>query len=105
MELGVKDRMVLLSVLSGAEGNLTELRVLRDLQREVGFSEEELVAIGITSDEGRTMWNPEAEQPKDIEIGEAAKGIVVRKLKELNRQGKLTAEMLDLVDKFPEVEG
>ena len=105
MELGVKDRVVLLAVLSGAEGNLTEVRVLRELQNEVSFSDEEIVSLGLQSDKGRTVWDPDTEQVKDVEFGEAAKGIIVRKLKELNRQGQLTADHLDLVDKFPEVEG
>lgn len=105
MELGVKDRVVLLAVLAGCEGNLTELRVLRELQSELSFSDEEIISLGLESDEGRTAWKPEAEQSKEIEFGDAAKGIIVRKLKELNRQGKLSADMLELVEKFPEVEG
>ncbi len=109
MELGVKDRLMLLSVLTGCEGNLTELRVLRELQSEVSFSDEELVAFGLVQQEtptgGRAQWDLSKEQPKDIEFGDAAKGIIVRRLRELNRQGKLMADLLDLVEKFPEVEG
>lgn len=102
MELTVKERLVLLQTLPPT-GNLTELRIIRELKESLSFSEEEHEQFGIVYDGERVAWQDTA-ATKEIEIGDVARGIIVRRLKELNRQGQLAEDHLDIIDKFPEVE-
>lgn len=104
MELDVKQRVILLGVLAGVTGNLTQVRLLREIKEDLSFSEEESAAIGMTEQDGRVLWNPENALVKDVEIGEVAKGLIVRQLKEMDRNAQLADDHLDIVDLFPEME-
>lgn len=99
MELGVADRLRLLSILP-SEGNLVTLKIVRDLQQELSFSEAELTALKVRQEGTRVMWDETAETLKAIPIGEKATDIIVDRLKELNRQQKLTLEILPLYERF-----
>lgn len=102
MELTVKERLVLLQALPPT-GNLTELRIIRELRDGLSFSEEEHKEFGIVFGDTGVRWEDTA-ATKEIEIGDVARSIIVRRLKELNRQGQLTEDHLDIIPKFPEVE-
>ena len=104
MELGVKQRLVLLNVLADVRGNLTEIRILRELREDLSFSDEEAVALAFQEQGGRVQWDDENEQPKDVPIGDAARGIIVRQIRQLDREGQMTPDMLEIIDLFPEVE-
>ena len=104
MELSVKQRVVLVGTLAGVTANLTELRILREVKEALSFSEEEPTALQIREDGKRLVWNEKADEPKEIEIGDVAQRLIVRRLKELNRQGQLADDHLDIIDLFPEVE-
>lgn len=104
MELSVQERLVLLEALGQVRGNLAELRILRELKEELSFGEEEHKELGLHVEAERMFWNPEAAQDKEIEIGDVARDIIVRRFKELNDQRILTEAHLFIVDKFPEIE-
>jgi hypothetical protein len=101
MLLGVKERFVLQRVLP-VEGNLITLRIVRDLQRELGFSEEELAKIGFVTEGAQTTWNVDGDIAKDVPIGEVAKGVIVDALKELETSKRLPMDCLDVYEKFVE---
>ena len=102
MLLTVKHRFVLLGTLANVQGNLAELRILRELREGLSFGEEEHKALKVREEGGRILWN-EGES-KEVEIGEVARRIIVKRLKELNAQGLLSDDHLDVIDNFPEVE-
>ena len=104
MELGVKQRLVLLGTLTGVTGNVAELRILRELREALSFSEEEHKALKLIVNDGQMNWNTKADQPVEIEVGDVARGIVVKQLKALSDQGELADDHLDIIDLFPEVE-
>jgi len=104
MELGVKQRIVLLGTLSGVTGNVTELRILRELREALSFSEEEHAVLGLVVNDGQMNWNTEADQPVEIEVGDVARKVIVTQLKILSDQGQLADDHLDIIDLFPEVE-
>lgn len=104
MELGVKQRIVLLGTLTGVTGNITELRILRELREALSFSEEEHAALGLIVNDGQMNWNTEGDQPKEIEVGDVARKVIVTQLKMLSDQGELADDHLDIIDLFPEVE-
>mgnify|MGYP001571220267 CR=1 FL=1 len=103
MLLTIKDRLILLGTLANVQGNLTELRILRELREALSFSEKEHKKLNIREEGGRILWKEG--EPKEVEIGEVAKRVIVNKLKELNAQGLLSDDHLGIADKFPEVEG
>ena len=106
MELDLPERIALLGILPH-EGSLVTLRVIRELQSKVGFTEEEIERFGLkdTLKDGTMTinWNPAlSTETKDIEIGEVAKALIVSRLKQLDSQGKLHIGMLPLYEKFVE---
>jgi len=111
VELTVMERVILLQILAPVTNTLTDGRILRRAKRDLGFSEEDHKEYGITptepcphcGSEGGMRWE-DATATKEIEIGDVAHKIIVRQLKELDRQGKIPGDYLDIYDKFPEVE-
>lgn len=104
MELTVKDRLVLLQILAQMEVGLTELRIVRELKESLSFTEEEHKALNLRTEGQGVAWNGQVDLLKDVPIGDVARRLIVRRFKELDRQRKLTDQLLDTLDKFPEVE-
>ena len=99
MNLTVTERLGLLSILP-AEGNYATMRVLTELRSELGFSEADLKAANIREENGRTMWNKNGQEPKDIAIGEVARNIVVDALKAADDQKRLSDLTVPLYERF-----
>ena len=104
MEFGIKERLVLGACLQGLTGNIAQLRILRKLREDFSFSEEEFKKFELRREGESFVWKLEAEELKEIEIGDEARKIIVDRLKELNAQELLVDDHLDVIDKFPEVE-
>lgn len=90
------------------EGNVVTLKIVRDLQNQLSFSEEEMKRFKMkntrTPDGGAFItWDSDFnDETKDIEIGDVARGIIVEQLKMLEGRQKLRLEILDLYEKFVE---
>jgi len=102
-KLTVRDRLVLLSILP-AEGNLTTIRILRELRENLSFSEAEHADLQITQTDGQLRWKEGAVPARAIDIGPKATEQVREALGKLDKEKKLTADHLDLCDLF-EFEG
>lgn len=104
MEFNVRERLILLQVLVAVQGNLAELRILRELREELAFTEEDHKKYGIQpTGDGGLQWNDPI-STKEIEIGDVARDIIVRRFRELNKQKVLTEDHLSICEKFPEIE-
>ena len=101
MELNVKDRLLLLSVLP-KEGNITTLKIVRKLREDLSFSEEEHKELNFQESDGKLAWDMAANGDKEIEIGEKASNVIVEALKELDRNKKLHEEHLPIWEMFIE---
>lgn len=107
MKLNIAERFALLGVLP-QQGNVTTLRIIRELQSRLSFTEEELKHYNIQNQSNpdgsaRVTWNPElSEEETDIAIGEAATGVIKERLIRLNAQNQLHFSMLPLYEKFVE---
>lgn len=107
MKLNIPERFALLGVLP-AEGNIITLRIVRELQTQLSFTEAEIEHYNMKNQQlpdGNLSitWNPElANETKDIEIGKAAKGVITDALKRLNSMNKLHVSMLPIYEKFVE---
>lgn len=107
MKLNIAERIALMGVLP-QQGSAVTLRIIRDLQGELSFTEEEIEHYGIENHQlpdGRTTitWNPELiDETKDIKIGKAAKATVTKALMKLDAQSQLHVSMLPIYEKFVE---
>ncbi len=104
MKLSVINRLVLLNVLP-KEGNILTLRIVRDLQSALSFSEAELEALKFQELSVGMAWNQKAAETLeaiDIEIGKEAKRVIVVAFKKLNNEQKLTMDMLPTFELFEE---
>jgi len=104
MEFQVVERMMLLNLLSTAEGDVTALRVVRETQNKLGFSDEEREALNFQQDANQVRWNAEADQAVEVDIGKAAHKLIAEKLLALSVQKKLTLNQLTLYERFVEEE-
>ena len=99
MELSVLERLMLLDTLP-QEGDITTIRIVRELREALSFGEEESARIELRTESGRTEWKQDAETPKDVDIGPRATAVIVGALEELNKQKKLNEQHIPLFDKF-----
>jgi hypothetical protein len=99
--LSVYERLLLLNVLP-READITQLRIVRDLQETLGFPEAEAQALGFMHEGTVVHWNREAAQDKTIEIGPVGWALIAERLRELSEQKKLTLEHLGLYERFCE---
>ncbi|KKN23993.1 hypothetical protein LCGC14_0899310 [marine sediment metagenome] len=103
MLLNVKQRLLLLNILPG-ESNYITLKVIREQQERLSFSEEELKRLKVKREGDRYIWDETIDVPVDIEIGESARGVIKLAFRELDQQGQLKVEFLPLYEHFMEGE-
>lgn len=121
MKLNVFERTQVLQVLP-TEGDFTILKVLQDLQRNVGFSDEEHKEFNISRDGAQVSWGPSEEKDakgkkkfseeenkkfaeavtkeKEIEFGVKATEIVKDALLDLDKEKKLKSAQYTIYEKF-----
>lgn len=104
-KLNIEERIALLNILP-FEGNILTLKIIRDLQNSLSFSEKEMKRFkmkNIRRLDGSTfaVWDSDLTgEIKEIEIGEVAEAIIVGQLKMLNERNKLRMEMMTLYENF-----
>lgn len=100
MELSVPERLVVFSILP-KEGSFATWRILQNLKASLAFTEEELKEWEIVSDaeKQQTRWSLNA-GVADIPIGEKAMDMIVEALTKLDKEKKLTENMLGVYEKF-----
>ena len=106
MKLTIPERFIMLGVLP-SEGNFVTLRVVRDLYKNLSFSEEEIkeYSIKIATNNGVSNANWDVEKgnvAKEIKIGEMATQIIVDQLKKMNTEKRLKPNMMTVYEKFVE---
>ena len=101
MKLGVLDRLLLLNILP-KEGDLTNMRIVRDMHDSLAFTEPELELLKFETDAEKetTNWQPSVVDDKDIELSPLSTSLVIEKLKKMIEEKKLTVSYLSLYDKF-----
>jgi len=99
MLLNIKERLLLLNILP-QENNFVTLKIVRKIQEELSFSEQELKEADIQTNEGKVFWNQSKNVEKEITIGEKATDIIIEALKKLDKENKLTMDFLELYEKF-----
>lgn len=100
MRFNIQERLTLLTVLFGAEGNLATVRIVKDLQHELGLSEEEHKAINLREEDGRLHWDQGKIPPKEISVGSAGLNTMLTMFKRLDSREKLTTDFLPLYERL-----
>ena len=103
MELTVPERLILLNLLP-KQGDITTIRIIRDLQADLSFSEEEHKALQFVQDGSRVTWTPNGVGAVNIKIGPKASRLIAEVLESLSQEGKLGLEHLSLYERFCEEE-
>ena len=103
MLLSVLERLLLLQVLPG-DGDFTTLRVVRDLQHGLSFSEEELGKLNFrkgTNDKGEpiTEWDQSVES-REVDVGPAARTVLLAGLDITAAQKKARMTHLELRERL-----
>lgn len=106
MNLNTFERMTLLNILP-REGNITTLKIVRELNERISFTAEEHGRLKLTfSEDGASVrWDRSQDQELEFTFNGVEMKMIVSKLEELNKAEKLTAEHLSLYEKFCEGEG
>jgi hypothetical protein len=99
MKLNLLERILILGILP-KETNFVTLRIIKDLEKSLSFTEEEIKEYNIRQEGQNINWNIEGNVEKEIQIGEKATDIIVESLKKLNEQNKLTMQFFSTYDKF-----
>jgi len=113
MRLLVNERLSLLGILP-REGDYTTLKIIRDLQESLSFTEEEHKRLNF-----KQVENPETksmlvswDMPEDVEllyaeipIGKKAETIIHDLLEKMNTEKRLTEQFFSLYEKFCTEEG
>lgn len=102
MKLSVRERLMVLSLLP-SEADITTLKIVRDVQEGLGFSEEEQKLLEFSREGEMTRWNPEGEAvvgEKNVPFGPKALEIVRDRLQKLNVDKQLQMAQVSLYEKF-----
>ncbi len=103
MLLNVKQRLLLLNILPD-EANYITLKIIREQQDRLSFSDEELQRLKVRRVEDGYTWDESLDEPVGIEVNESARGIIKLALRQLDQQGQLKVEFLPLYEHFIEGE-
>ncbi len=94
---------MLQALLAPIASDVVTLRIVRDLQGELGFSEDEMATLQFEEDNGQVRWNPDveaAQTPKEFNFGPAALRIIREQLEKVSARKALTLQQLTLYDRF-----
>jgi hypothetical protein len=105
IELGVAERIMMGTMLAPIAADVVTLRIVRKLQEELSFSEQEAEALEFARVDGKVTWKLDVPQTKEFDFQPTAVRIIQEQLKKANASKTLTLQQLDLYDKFcPEEE-
>ena len=99
MKLNVFERLSLLSVLP-EEGNFITLKIVRDIQSKLSFSEDDIKDMDIQETAGSVKWNSKGNDRAEIEVGEKATDVIINAFKALDAKNKLSLKILPLYERI-----
>ena len=102
MKLTIMERLLLLNVLP-ERGNAVTLRIVRQLQERLSFSEQDIEKYGIVwlEDQSGVRWDQDkGEEETEIKIGSTAHALILKSLQALDDSEELELQHLTLLDKF-----
>lgn len=102
MKLSVLERLMIQNLLP-METNFTTLKLMRVAREDLSFTEEENRLLNFQPVDGdKLRWQDGQVGEVEIELGEVVTTEIVKALKKLNDENKLTESHLSLYEKFVE---
>jgi len=98
LKLNIPERFALLSILPEKENYLT-FRLLMDLKKELGFTEQEIKKSGMETKGNQVVWT-NGNIIKTIEIPDTIEAILVEKLKEIEKNKEINENNVTLYEKI-----
>lgn len=101
MQLSIQERLALLNVLP-QQGDILTLRIVRDLQKECSFTEEEIERVAVRfSEDGKSVeWNSNADTGKEITIGAKATEVIKNAFERISEAGSMPIAYLSIYERF-----
>ena len=101
VKLGLLDRLVVMGLLP-QESNFATLKIVTDLQLQLGPTDEEFKKAGLAPapNGGIIAKDWDAVEEKEFTFGEIAEGIIVDALKKMDKEKKLKREFMSVYEKF-----
>lgn len=97
--LDTKTRITLLNILP-READVMTVRILKDLKADLGMSEEEIKRINLRQEGMGLVWDKTKDIPKEVAIGPTGRGVIKSTLEKMDREKKITDDILPLWDMF-----
>ena len=98
MKLNILERIIILGILP-KQADFISIKIITDLQKEVGFSQNELDKSNIkVLENGSISWDNDFE--KEIKVTKRAAEIIIKGLKELSEKNSVTAQHISIFEKF-----
>jgi len=99
MVLSVLERLLVLNLLPFAKGDLTLLRVVREFEGAIGFTDEELQALQFTRNEKGTQWK-DVVDPKEFVVEETIRQLLIDAITAKSDNKDLKLEEYDLYERL-----
>ena len=99
MKLNVLERLILLNLLP-KEGSFANIKLLRVARENLSFNEKENKDLNFQQVDTQLNWTNGVVGDKPIELGEIVTQMVVKALKKLNDEEKITEEHASIYEKF-----
>lgn len=99
IKLNTLDRLTLVYILP-TTGSIQELVEVMDIVRLVKFTEDEKKAINYKEDNGRITWDVNSDVGKEIEFTFEQLKVIKDTISSLDKDGKITLNILDTCLKF-----
>lgn len=102
----VTERLLLLPILQtfAPPGDIISVRIQADLEREIGFTEEEVATLQLRHEGEEVKWDPAADTGKAIQLGPIGQRLIVTALKQASAKQVLRPIHLPLWDRFVPVQ-
>ena len=104
MEFSVRERLILTNGFFPERANVTDLRIIADAQRDLGFTEEDIAEFHQANSDGGVSWDVTRERPKEVSIGPRLGAIIRERLQAMDKGNQLTADHLPLWERFVEAD-
>ena len=97
--MSVVNRLTLLGILPKEE-DIIRMRTIRNLKMDLALDDDEIRDLNIVQEDGLIKWDRTKEKPKEIPMDSVRRGVIKETLEKLNKEKKVTDQIIDLWDIF-----
>lgn len=101
LELTIVDRLSFPAILPKA-GNILTMTKVQEIVRRIEITRDEAEAIGLQMNKqtGNITWDPELAKTKTIDFSDTDAYVINQGIEQVDRQGSVTVDMLDLIERI-----